>query len=90
MIVLFIAETGFHEYNWRHNSNRDISNCFYDYIMWYNRLNVGYDYPFSQIYETAVRYFYIIYDNVRLFRNDLFNNILAGKIYAKPRPKQKR
>ena len=44
---------------------------------------MGYDYPFSPIYETAVRYFDIIYDNIELFGNDLFNNIFAGKIYAK-------
>lgn len=84
MIILFVAETGFHKFNRRKNSNRDISNCICDYVMRYTGLQVGYDYSFRRIDKTAVRYFYIINNNIRLFGNNLIDNVLASKIYAKP------
>jgi len=52
--------------------------------MRYYGLEIGYDYSFGRIDKAAVRYFYIIYDSIRLLGDDLLNNVVAGEVYIKP------
>ena len=64
--------------------NEKIVNCFCDYVVWYNRLDIGYIIDIGRVDKTATQYFCVIYCNVRLFYDDLLDDVFAWEVYAEP------